>query len=249
MIPRLIGQGTLLLTLFSFGLLHPKAEAQTRTAAPNVLEIMDPETMYSFSGLEGKGFLNRKPVNLPQPAYDGPETGIVGLIFKIKPNGKVSEVNQETFALTTANEKMVEAAKAAVIQWQFSPLPASGAQTDNDVRVIIQFNNSLSGVLYSVDGLCRIEGLGERFPVHLISPQYEEGEEEGVVTAVVNLAPNGSVNFIGKFYGAYSHQAVRPRLGIITYSAIRQWKFDPIPEDKPQEDLDVTVQIRYQRLD
>lgn len=247
--PRLIVKATLLLAFFSFKLHHPIVEAQTRTLAPNVLEIMDPETMYSFSGLEGKGFLNRKPVNLPQPAYDGDETGIVGLIFTIKPDGKVSEVRQETFALTTVNEKMVEAAKAAVIQWQFSPLPASMAQKDNHVKVIIQFNNAQSGVLYSVDGLCRIEGLGERFPVHLISPLYEAEEDEGVVTAIVNLAPDGTVNFIGKFYGAYLQQTVRPRLGIITYSAIRQWKFDPLPEDKPQEDMDVTVQIRYQRLE
>ncbi|MDX2246804.1 MAG: hypothetical protein SF052_08530 [Bacteroidia bacterium] len=249
MIPRLIGQTTLLLAFLGSGLPCPPLTAQNRTSAPNVLEIMDPETMYSFSGLEGKGFLNRKPVNLPQPAYDGPETGIVGLIFTIQPNGKVSEVRQETFALTTANEKMVEAAKAAVIQWEFSPLPASSSQQNNEVRVIIQFNDPQSGVLYSVDGLCKIEGLGERFPVELVAPQYEEEEDEGVVTAIVNLAPDGTVNFISKFYGAYSHQLVRPRLGIITYSAIRQWRFDPLAADKEQTDHDVTVQLRYQRLE
>ncbi|MEZ4827162.1 MAG: energy transducer TonB [Bacteroidia bacterium] len=250
MTPRLIILATLLCAHFL--LLSPISISllgQVRATGPNMLEVMDPETMYSFSGLEGKGFLNRKPVNLPQPAYDGEETGIVGLEFTIQPDGKVSEVRKETFALTTANEAMVEAAKAAVIQWKFSPIPATASQKENRVRVIIQFNNKGSGVMYSVDGLCKIEGLGGRAPIELIAPGYEEGEEEGVVTAIANISPEGKVNFISKFYGAYSHQQVRPRLGIITYTAIRQWRFDALPQTLPQEDIDVTIQIRYQRLE
>ena len=212
------------------------------------IEIMDPETMYSFSGIEGKGFLNRSPVNLPQPAYDGEETGIVGLMFTITPAGRVSKVKQETFALTTANAEMIQKAKTAVLQWEFTPLPRKLNQEDQDVRVIIQFNTAESGILYSIDGLYRIEGLKNRFPIELEAPDYNT-EHEGIVTAFLAISPEGNVKYIGKFHGAYSYQKVIPKLGLITYSAIKKWRFDPLRPDQRQVDQEIIVKIRYQHLD
>ena len=240
------------LSLFSICFLFaftPSSFSQDRNQEPEkkTIEIMDPETMYSFSGIEGQGFLKRSPVNLPIPAYQGQETGIVGLMFTITPQGRVSKVKQETFALTTANAEMIQSAKTAVLQWEFSPLPARVAWKDQDVRVIIQFNHSDSGVLFSIDGLYRIEGLKDRFPIELEAPRYDT-PHEGIVTTIIGISPEGTVRYISKSYGAYTNQQVIPKLGLITYSAIRKWRFDPLLPDQEQEDQEITVKIRYQHL-
>jgi hypothetical protein len=243
---------SLKLSLFATSILFAifsSLHSQTRNleSENNEIEIMDPETMYSFSGIEGQGFLNRSPVNLPVPAYDGDETGIVGLMFTINPNGKVSRVKQETFALTTANAEMVQAAKNAVLQWEFAPLKPGIAWEDQDVRVIIQYNHSKSGVMYSIDGLYQIEGLVDRLPIELKAPDYNTSHE-GIVTVVLAISPEGTVSYINKSYGAYTYQKVIPRLGIITYEAVRKWRFDALTPEQKQEDQEITVKIRYQHL-
>lgn len=235
------------ISLILTGLSPELGQAQTRNSQKKMVEVMDPETMYSFTGVDGKGFLNRSPLNLPQPTYEGEETGIVGLFFSITPEGNVSEVRQESFALATANEEMIQSAREAVSQWKFTPV--SDQRKDDEVRVIIQFNKTETGILYSVDGLYRIQGLVGRFPVELVAPE-NDSNQQGIVSAMLTVSPDGSVKFISKFYGAQPGYAVPPRLGIITHQALMEWKFDPISEysDQEPEDQEILVQIRFMKL-
>ncbi|MCB0847852.1 MAG: energy transducer TonB, partial [Bacteroidetes bacterium] len=99
----------------------------------------------------------------------------------------------------------------------------------------------------SIDGLYRIEGLKERFPIELEAPKYDT-PHEGIVTTIIGISPEGTVRYISKSYGAYTNQQVIPKLGLITYSAIRKWRFDPLLPDQEQEDQEITVKIRYQHL-
>ena len=221
--------------------------AEVKPAGPNMVEIMDPQTFYSFRGTDGKGFLNRSPVNLPQPLYSGSETGIVALIFRIDALGKVSDVHKEASPLKTATREMEDAAIKAVENWTFAPLPASQSQAaNNQVRVVIQFNHPESGVLYSEDGLYIIEGLSNRLPVKLIAPQHRT-QHEGVVVATITLAPSGKVKIIHNYHGASEQEKVIPRLGIITYEALSQWQFDALAASEIQIDQEISVTIRYLR--
>ena len=216
-----------------------------RGQSASIIDFMDPETVYSFKGLDGRGFLRRSPVNLPQPVYVGKETGIVALIFEINPAGYVPKLRQETDLVTSANSDMIEAAQVAVEQWKFNPLPPDAEQEIEEVRVVIQYNFTNSGVIYSIDGRFTIEGLrNDRRPVQLAVPEYNT-DHEGVVTALLTIEPSGGLAWIDQFYGSYPNQRVVPRLGIITDKAIRKWRFTPLPEGVEQTDQLIKVICRY----
>ncbi|MDP5171588.1 MAG: energy transducer TonB [Bacteroidia bacterium] len=225
--------------------------AQTRSEAPSELNILDPETVYSFTGLNGEGFLRRSPVNLPQPLYRGTETGLVPLQFSIKPDGSVTDVRLVPPLLPGTSRDMVNAAVNAVKQWAFAPLPASMTQELMDVHVVIQYNEIDSGVLYSSDGSCIMTGLDGRKPAHIYKPQLQDAEGmPGIVNAVVGVKPDGSVRGIYRYYGGESGEEIPPRLGIITYEALRTWTFDALPaplseEEQAPQDQEVTITFRF----
>jgi TonB family protein len=222
------------------------SSAQGVRSASKVVEILDPETLVSFTGLEGKGFLGRSSQNLPQPYYTGKETGVVALIFTIKPSGHVANVRVEKSNLYPCTTEMADAARVAVENWKFQPLSTKVRQNDEEVRVVIQFNHTGSNILYSHDGRYTIEGLGSRYPVALPSPDYHI-LDEGVVNVILTLNPDGTVAWIDRFYGAYPHLPAPPRLGMITNEAVRKWTFNALPADQPQEDLQIKVTFRYIR--
>lgn len=221
--------------------------AQTGRNDQVFLDFMDPETFYSFKGLDGKGFLRRSPVNLPQPLFEGKETGLVSLLFTITPSGQISRVRQERNDFMTASKEMTEVSITAVKQWKFNPLPLDVPQSEEEVRVVVQFNYTGSGVLYSADGQFTIEGLeGGRRPVKLIPPDYSS-QHQGVVTVMATIGPTGGIAWIDKFYGLIPSQQVVPRLGIITDQAVRKWRFTPIPEGEEQIDQQIKITCRYIR--
>jgi hypothetical protein len=220
--------------------------AQDSGASRGRIELMHPETLYAFRGLDGKGFLKRNPVNLPEPFYDGSGTGLVALRVTIAPSGQVSRVAQEATAIATATPEMIQAAKDAVMAWKFMPLGPKAVQNEEVVRVVIQFNQPGSGVRFSEDGRYMIEGLGARMPVQLVEPRYYV-EDEGVVTAIMTIDPAGEIAWIDQYYGAYPHSPAVPRLGLITNEAVRQWKFNPLPADQSGEDQQVKVVFHYIR--
>ncbi|GAB4409811.1 MAG: hypothetical protein OHK0039_13710 [Bacteroidia bacterium] len=219
------------------------------TRAPESIEVLNPDILYHFSAIDGRGFLRRSPINLPVPFYPGDETGLVALVFTITPDGMVSYVFQELNLAVMATPEMVKAAKDAVQRWEFNPLPPHVEQADHVVRVLIQFNNPASTIRYSQDGRVVIEGPGDRIPVNLPAPRYES-DHEGVVKARVTVNPDGSIAWIDKFSGAYEHQRVLPRLGIITHEALRSWRFlprlRPVAEDEdPQEQVRITFHYMH----
>jgi TonB family protein len=243
---RLIIKGIYIFTFVS-GLAAPQAgPAQAVRAGEARVEMLDPESLYSFSGLDGRGFLRRGVQNMPQPYFTSSETGIVPLIFTITPSGRVSDVQIERFSQELATEDMIEAARTAVLNWQFQPLPPRMVQQDEEVRVVIQYNSGNSGRLYSHDGLYTIEGLQGRRPLDLPAPKYAT-LDEGVVTVILTLSPSGEIAWIDQFYGAYPHLPAKPRLGLITHEAVRKWKFSPLPESAPQEDQQIKIVFRYLR--
>lgn len=233
--------GSLLLLLN--GLLPAQSYRNDR---PNEIEIMDPNTMYSFRGWDGGGFLRRSPVNLPEPAYTGGETGLVALEFVITPSGQVSDVEVENSPVTMATEDMVTAAKNAVRAWKFNPLPPETSHDDHKVRVVIQFNFPYAAVRYSDEGMCIIRDLGVREPVALPAPAYES-DHEGTVTVQLTIGPDGRVAWVDKYYGKTPADKVTPRLGIITSEAVKEWRFTPLPEEKSQAYKLITVVLHYFR--
>lgn len=220
--------------------------AQSFRDRPNEIEIMDPNTMYSFRGWDGRGFLRRSPVNLPEPAYAGDETGLVALQFVITPSGQVSDVKLENSPVTMANEDMILAAKNAVLSWKFNPLPADEPQDDDEVRVVIQFNFPYAAVRYSDEGMCEIRDLGVREPIALPAPAYET-DHEGTVTVQLTIGPDGKVAWVDKYYGETPDAAVQPRLGIITSEAVKNWRFSVLPEEHSQSYKLITVVLHYFR--
>ena len=219
---------------------------QANRAGVTEIEVMDPLTMYSFSSGEGQGFLKRSPVNLPQPIYPGKETGVVGLKFVISPEGTVEKVTRDQNLHTNGNEEMIKAAEIAVQQWIFAPLPEKMAQEEQDVSVLIQYNDPESKILYSIDGKCTIEGLKGRMPIKLEAPKHTS-QHEGIVNATLRINSDGEVVWLGNFHGAYDHIKVIPRLGIITHQALSTWRFDPLVADSPEAETDqeIKVTIRY----
>lgn len=237
----------LVLLLFFGQSFSNKVLAQSGRADQVFLDFMDPETFYSFKGLDGKGFLRRSPVNLPQPLFEGKETGLVSLLFTITPSGQISRVRQERNDFMTSSAEMAEVSITAVKQWKFNPLPLDVPQSDEEVRVVVQFNYAESGVLYSADGQFTIEGLeGGRRPVKLMPPDYSS-QHQGVVTVLATIGPTGNIAWIDKFYGLLPSHSVIPRLGIITDKAVRKWRFTPIPEGVEQLDQQIKITCRYLR--
>lgn len=224
---------------------------QTRSEAPLELNILDPETVYSFTGLNGEGFLRRSPVNLPQPIYIGSATGIVPLTFMIKPDGTTQDVRINPPLLPGTSRDMVTGAIKAVEQWQFAPLPESMEQELMGVKVVIQYNESGSGVLYSSDGSCTMRGLGDRKPAHIYAPKWLP-TENGIVNAIVGLNEDGSVHGIYKYFGVREGVPVSPSLGIVTYETLKEWTFDPAPPVEPSEEeelapkeQEITITLRF----
>lgn len=208
------------------------------------IEFMHPETIYSFRGLDGKGFLQRSPLNIPEPAYNRQETGLVILIFSITPSGAVTDITLEPGQEEFATPTLVASAKQAVRQWHFNTLPPKAPQENEKVRVLIQFNYEGSNRIYSTEGNFILEGIVDRYPTHIPSPKYEM-RQEGTVTAEVIVEPNGQVAWVDRYYGETPQQPVNPHLGIITHEAIQQWKFIPLTASQPQEQKRVKVICRY----
>lgn len=243
---QLLRFGFLVFLIFKLGSVSV-CQGQRASEDLNYLDFMDAETFYSFKGLDGKGFLRRSPVNLPQPLFEGRETGLVPLVFTITPSGQISRVRPEQSEFMMATSDMLDAAVTAVKQWKFNPLPPAANQSDEEVRVVVQFNHKESGVLYSIDGQFTIEGLSAgRKPVKLLRPKYESNHE-GVVTVVATISPLGDLAWIDKFYAHTEHQRVVPRLGIITDQAVRKWRFTPLPEENDQLDQQIKITCRYFR--
>ena len=222
--------------------------AQTRSEAPAELNILDPETVYSFTGTNGEGFLRRSPVNLPQPIYTGQAHGLVPLKFTILPDGSVKDVRLDPPLLPGTSRDMVNGAVKAVEQWKFAPLPGAMDPVDMPVKVVIQYNEPGSGVLYASDGSCIMQGLQDRKPAHIYTPGLHTGAS-GIVNAVVGVRPDGTVRGIYRYFGVDEEDAVTPRLGILTYEAVKTWTFDPLPpptEEVPATDQEITVTLRFQ---
>ncbi len=216
--------------------------AQTRSESPAELNMLDPETLYSFTGANGEGFLRRSPVNLPQPIYTGTATGLVPLKFTIRPDGTTQEVRLDPPLLPGTSRQMVNGAVKAVEQWQFAPLPEDIPQDHLPVKVVIQYNEPGSGVLYASDGSCIMQGLDERKPAHIYAPGKHEGGP-GIVNAVVGLRPDGSVRGVYRYFGVRGDDPIPPRLGILTYEALKTWTFTAAEQKTDEEGLPVEQEI------
>lgn len=235
--------------LFSLCLLPLFPQAQTRSEGPSELNILDPETVYSFTGANGEGFLRRSPVNLPQPIYQEETTGLVPLTFVILPDGSVEEVRLDPPLLPGTSRNMVNAAVKAVEQWEFAPLPESMEAELMAVKVVIQYNEPGSGVLYASDGSCTMKGLEERKPAHIYSPTGTT-EESGIVNAVVGVRPDGTIRGIYRYFGVREDVPVPARLGIISYETLQSWTFTALPEPSAEEeeaqvDQEIIVTLRF----
>ncbi|MDX1908530.1 MAG: hypothetical protein SF053_15950 [Bacteroidia bacterium] len=236
--------GALLCITWLGGLTQAVSQALPPASRIARVEMMSPETLYSFTGVDGKGFLKRSPVNLPLPPYADSVTGMVPMLFSIAPSGHVARAELEP-GILTASPEMIESARQSIMEWKFAPLPARALQNEEQVRVVIQFNHNKSGCFYSVDGRYTIEGLHHRTPDRIVP--VAPTMEEGVVTVIMTINPAGEVAWIDRCYGAYPHQPARPRLGIITYEAVNQWTFAPLPPDVPQEDQQIKAVVRFVR--
>lgn len=224
---------------------------QLRSEAPVELNILDPETVYSFTGLNGEGFLRRRPVNLPQPIYLGSATGIVPLTFMILPDGSTQEVRIDPPLLPGTRREMVTSAIKSVEQWQFEPLPEAMRQELMAVKVVLQYNRQGSGVLYASDGSCTMRGLAGRRPAHIYAPDWLPSES-GIVNAVVGLNADGTVHGIYRYFGVREEVPVPASLGILTYETLKQWTFDPAlpPEEDVEEEWgpsrqEIIVTLRF----
>lgn len=237
-----------LLLLFSLCCFPLLSHAQTRSEAPAELNILDPETVYSFTGANGEGFLRRSPVNLPQPIYVESATGLVPLTFVILPDGSVKDVRLDPPLLPGTSREMVTAAIKAVEQWEFAPLPESMGEEEMPVKVVIQYNEPGSGVLYASDGSCTMQGLDERKPAHIYSPTGTS-DEGGIVNAVVGVRPDGTIRGIYRYFGVREDVPVPARLGIISYETLQRWTFTALPEptgDEPMlQDQEIVVTLRF----
>ncbi len=239
------------ITLLLFLCLLPVfSQAQTRSEGPSELNILDPETVYSFTGANGEGFLRRSPVNLPQPIYQDETTGLVPLTFTILPDGSVEDVRLDPPLLPGTSRNMVNAAVKAVEQWEFAPLPESMGDELMPVKVVIQYNEPGSGVLYASDGSCTMKGLDARKPAHIYSPTGTT-EEGGIVNAVVGLRPDGTIRGIYRYFGVREDVPVPARLGIISYEALQKWTFTALPETSEEDetvqvDQEIVVTLRFQ---
>jgi TonB family protein len=229
---------SLLLCLF----FSPLLNAQSNSDHPQELLLLDPATVYSFRGLDGQGFLRRSPVNIPEPVYQGQRTGLVVLLFVISPSGQVSQAELEPNQHGLATIDMIRAAKAAVMQWKFNPLPNTQRQSDQKVRVLIQFNRPGSGRMFSEEGNVIIEGLQQRRALYLQSSGHQ-AMTGGIVTAEVTLNPMGQVAWVDRYYGASPEEKVNPHLGLRTHQALAQWQFAPSGDDQALQTIKVT--FRY----
>lgn len=214
-----------LLTFFLFGTLTMWSQIETDSG---YVSILDPETLYTFSALEGRDFLQRQPLNLPEPLFAGTETGLVAIEFEILPQGVVTNVSSIPEYSTTKNIKMIQAALTAVANWRFQPLGVNIGASKEPVQVLVQFNYPESDVRYSADGRFILKGLRGREPVRLIEPKPTYFYE-GKVNVTMVLDANGHVVRLDNFYGAYPNVAVVPRLGILAHDAIINWQFAALP--------------------
>lgn len=220
---------------------------QPDAEAPQELNILHPEDLFSFTGENGESFIRRTPVNLPQPIYRGQSTGLVPLAFTIQPNGSVTGVETVGMLLPGTTRDMVNAAVKAVQQWEFDTLPAKVAQQPMHVQTVIQYNQPESGIQYASDGSCLIRGLGTRRPAHIYKPG-DSGEVHGIIHAVLRVKPDGSIHAVHKYTNEIEGEPVPPRLGILTYEAVSRWTFSPLPapkEGEVQTDQDIQVTLRF----
>lgn len=213
----------------------------TADPSPSTLQItlMDPTTAYSFRGQDGGGFLTRQPINIPEPAIVGRETGLVAITFTISPQGQIWSVELAEKQPDQATEEMVIMAKAAVKQWQFKPLPPSQPQKETRMRVLVQFNYPGSGKWYSEEGNVIIEGLQGRKPVFLPAPSFDTWRQ-GVVKAEVTIAPSGEVAWVDRYYGSTGDNGFNPHLGLRTHEALSNWRFDKSATPDDYQQIQVT---------
>ena len=210
-----------------------------------VFDIMDPETVFSFSGLDGKDFIQRQPVNLPQPPYVDETTGVLALRFEITAEGRVQTAELEPAPIPLATPKMEQAALDAIKQWKFAPVKAgSNIPVPTPMRVVLQFNRDSSNILYSTNGLHTIEGLHGRLPAKLVAPQATQNLR-GVVRAQVIISPAGYVRAVYRYRGAYESSEIPPRLGIACFNALKQWTFDALPPEALQVDQEISITLRF----
>ncbi len=230
-----------LLLLNFFGLTFAQPLAKEK---PAEILLLDSRTVYSFRGLDGHGFLRRQPVNIPEPAYPGQKTGLVVLLATIHPSGQVSRVKLEPNQEGLATVDMIRASKAAVLQWKFTPLPKNHPQNEEQVRVLIQFNHSGSGLVYSEDGNLMIEGLASRRPVNLLSPGHFT-YQGGVVTAELTLDENGQVAWVDHYYGSQPSEKVNPHLGLRVHEVLSGWQFTPQTNEQGESFQQIKVVFRF----
>lgn len=196
------------------------------TADSGTVMILDPETLYTFSALDGRDFLQRQPLNLPEPLYEGVETGLIAIEFEILTSGKVSDVTSIPSLSTTRNLDMIQSALTAVANWRFRPLGPEVGANEEHVMVIVQFNYPESEYRYSADGRFIFKGLRNRQAISLPQPK-PTFYYHGVVSVDMVLDESGRVIRMEDFRGAHSSSPVIPRLGILAYDAIKTWRFSP----------------------
>ncbi|WNJ16694.1 hypothetical protein [Pontibacter sp. G13] len=193
------------------------------------MNMMDPETLYSFTRADGSSFLTRKPLEIPPPAFVGQKVGLISFRIGILPSGSVNSVQLDRSTVTRLNADMLKSAREAVKQWKFSPLNPQMPQVEEFMRVLIQFNFAGSGVLFSMDGRCMVSGLGDRKPIRLLRP-VNRSTKHGYVSVDLRVDPDGSIAWIDDYEGKIPGEEVVPFLGIITDKAVRQWTFRPLVE-------------------
>jgi len=232
---------SLLLLLHSYGLTFAQPSAAEN---PAELLLLDSRTVYSFRGLDGHGFLRRQPINIPEPAYPGQKTGLVVLLATIHPSGQVSRVALEPNQEGLATIDMIRASKAAVLQWKFNPLPKNRPQSEEQVRVLVQFNHPGSGLMYSEDGNLMIEGLASRRPITLKSPGHV-AYQGGVVTAELTLDHQGKVAWVDRYYGSQPREKVNPHLGLRVHDVLSSWRFAPHTDEQEERFQQIKVVFRF----
>lgn len=232
---------SLLLLINAYGLTFAQPSAKEK---PEELLLLDSRTVYSFRGLDGHGFLRRQPVNIPEPVYPGQKTGLVVLLATIHPSGQVSRVKLEPNQEGLATVDMIRASKAAILQWKFNPLSNNRLQSEEQVRVLIQFNHANSGLVYSEDGNTVIEGLASRRPVRLLSPGHS-AYEGGVVTAELTLDQQGNVAWVDRYYGSQPSEKVNPHLGLRVHEVLSKWQFVPQTNEQAEGFQQIKAVFRF----
>ncbi len=107
-------------------------ENSTGNSGTPDVKVLDPNGLYSFAEGGQGGLEGRRPLSLPNPAYNTQEEGQLTFEFVIAPNGSISYVK----ALPNNKPNLAEAGKNAIRRWRFNSKPGAAPQR---VRVTIKF--------------------------------------------------------------------------------------------------------------